>query len=163
MTKDELVQEIIKLHSKFDNVKEYYQSELLADSSVLDKYKKQITKEFFPYGVSGRPGDARAAILRKMISDFTKVAVFEVDVIELILHRVEMAVAFTAAYGDIDMPFYTAAENNFDKVCTLIVKNKLIDKYNERCANMIWKVRDFGWGFFDSLSGIMLHHFENAS
>jgi hypothetical protein len=37
MTKDELVKEVIKLHSKFENVKEYYQSELLGDSSVLRK------------------------------------------------------------------------------------------------------------------------------
>jgi hypothetical protein len=74
-----------------------------------------------------------------------------------------MAVVFKTTYGDVDAPFYTVAENSFDKVCSLIAKNKMADTYRDRCGNMVWQIRGSGWGFFDTLNSIMHQHFENKT
>jgi len=161
LSKEELIKEVEKLNRKFDNVKEYYAAELSEDNSALTaKYKKAIYKEFFPREKSGRPGEARSSVLRKIIADFSKISVFEADIIELILYRVEMAVEFSAEYGDIDEQFYTSAENYFDKVCVLIAKNKLENTYEDRCMQMIYKTRNFGWGFYDTLNDSWFRHCE---
>ena len=161
LSKEELIKEVEKLNSKFANVKEYYESELSEDNSALiAKYKKAIKKEFFPSDKSGVSCEARSSVLRKIISDFSKISVFEVDLIELILYRVEMAIEYTAEYGDVDEQFYTSAENYFAKACVLIAKNKMENTYEERCMKMIYKTRDFGWGFYNTLNDSWFRYCE---
>lgn len=162
LTKAELEKEVEKLYSKFKPVQEYYAMELNAEAGqeLLKKYKSLLLKEYYPNRKSGMPGEARASVARKIVTDFSKVSVFIQDTIELMLYRVELCVEFTSDYGDIDEAFYTSTENAFEKVAKLIKDNKLVDDYKDRCKRLVAKTENFGWGFYDNLSYIYSQYFE---
>ena len=160
LSKDELIKELEKLYGKFKNVKDFYSMELAEDTTgILNKYKEALKKEYFPNTKFGI-GAARASVARKIISDFTKIKVYDIDLIELMLFRVELCVEFTKQFGDINEQFYTSTENAFETVVKLIVKNKLEEGFKERCKNLIHETEDFGWGFYDTLSGIYNQYFN---
>ena len=160
LSKEELAIELEKLYSKFKNVKEYYSMELTEDTSaILSKYKEALKKEYFPNTKFGI-GEARASVARKIISEFTKIKVFDVDLIELMLYRVELCVEFTKKFGDINEQFYTSTENAFEAVAKLIVKNNMEDTFKLRCKFLVDATADFGWGFADAMEYIYYQYFN---
>lgn len=163
LSNEDLIKEVEKLYKNFKNVQEYYGMELSGDTAnFLKKYKEMLLKEYFP-NTKYTIGNARASVAKKIVSDFSKIKVFEVDLIDLMLYRVELCVAFTDAYGDINEQFYTSTENAFDAVVKLIVKNKLQEMFMLRCKEVVDKTADFGWGFHDTLSEIYYQSFERES
>jgi hypothetical protein len=140
--------EILMLFSRFDQVKEYYESTLADSSEILAEYKAKLEKEYFPKRGYGR---AKSSEARKVVSEFKKVAKNEEDVIELILYRVGVMLRFTNAYGDIDMPFYDTLGRAYEEACKLIVKHQLQEKYKTTCKELIKETHNFGWGATDDM------------
>ena len=79
-------------------------------------------------------------------------SIYPKDLIELNLFRVQQAVAFTAAYGDIDMAFYNSTATAFDRTLKLIVQHNYQDEYRIICKELVDKTEDFGWGFNEDLT-----------
>ena len=149
LSKEELIGEFEKLYQKFKEVKTYYDIELSGDTTaIVNEVKKKIKKEYMPERGFGK---ARSAEVKKIISDFARVSIYQRDLIEVILYRVEMAVLFTKKYGDIDMPFYDAAINAFYKAVELIQKEMLESEFKVRCKSIVDSTSWFGWGFHDEL------------
>ncbi|MCU0392149.1 MAG: DUF6155 family protein [Thermoflexibacter sp.] len=149
--------EILMLFSRFDQVREYYESALADSSEILAEYKAKLQKEYFPKRGDGK---ARSSEARKIVSKFKKVAKNVEDVIDLILYRVEMMLAFTNAYGDIDMPFYDTLCRAYEEACKLIVKHNLQEKYKAQCEEMIDKTHNFGWGVTDDMEQTFEEYFK---
>ena len=124
----------------------------------MKEYKKKIDKELNP-SRAFRAGGPKASILRKIISDFKKIAVFQIDVIELILYRVELAIAFSDEFGDIDEPFYNSLENAFKDACKIIEKEKLFGHFAEQLRSVVDSTCDTGWGLHDGMSYIYEDYF----
>jgi len=149
LSKEELIKEFEKLYQKFKEVKTFYDIELSGDTTaIVNDVKKKIKNEYMPDKGYGK---ARSSVAKKLVDDFAKVSIYPKDLVEVNLYRVEMAVGFTKAYGDIDEPFYTSAENAFEKTLKLMVQHKLQDDFKERCLKVIDKTEWFGWGFYDQL------------
>ncbi|HEX7636087.1 MAG TPA: DUF6155 family protein [Noviherbaspirillum sp.] len=93
-TKEELIDEIADLFSRFDMVKDYYQEKSGVEDGgkILEKYKSQITHEFFPARGFGK---ARLSVARKAVIDFRKVSKSKTELADLMLRYVEMGVRFT--------------------------------------------------------------------
>lgn len=95
LSRPELEKEVKKLYSKFKEVKKYYEMEFCEDTTeILNEYKDKIKQEYFPKRGFGK---ARNSVSKKVISDFKKISIFQKDVIELLLYRVEMMIEFTNA------------------------------------------------------------------
>jgi len=149
LEKEELINEVLRLHEKIKAVKDFYEMDLGTDSSsVLNEYKAKIEKHYFP---KRGFGDPKASEIRKLISEFKKIAVFEFDLIDLMLFRVEQAVKFTNAYGDIDESFYSSAENTFDDALKLAKKTGSLEHIRTRALLIIRETQNIGWGFHDTL------------
>lgn len=158
LTKAELTAEILKLFEKIKAVKDYYEMDLGTDTSaVLNEYKAKIERQYFPKRGYGTP---KAAEVRKLISEFKKIAIFEFDVVDLLLFRVEKAVDFTNAYGDIDEAFYTSAENAFDDALKLAKKTATLAAIKERSRQVVLETQNMGWGFYDALFETFTEYFE---
>ncbi len=152
LNEKELIKEVQKLYTKFDDVKKFYDLELSGNTEQLvKKCKAQIKKEYFP---SRGYGQARSSVSRKVITDFKKVSIFQKDVIDLWLYRTEMMLEFTKAYGDIDLAFYNSLATSFASACELIEAEKLKDEYEIYCNELIEMSSDFGWGVYDDLLSI---------
>lgn len=150
LSEEELRAEIIKLHSKFQQVQEHYRMELTSDTAqILNEYKARIEKEYFP---SRGYGKARSGEARKIESDFKKIAVFKKDVIELMLFKVEMMIQYSNKYGDINESFYCTLEKSYDNACKMIYDEKLIPVFGVKCKQLLDLTDDFGWGVHDTMN-----------
>lgn len=145
----ELEKEVKKLYSKFADVKKYYELELGQDTSkVLKEFKDKIRKEYFPKRGFGRASNKES---RRVITEFKKISIFQKDVVELLLCRVETMIEFTSSFGDIDEPFYNSIQSSFNEACKLIKSEKLELEYCGECRRLMNETHDIGWGLYDDL------------
>lgn len=151
--------EVVELFQKFDLVKDYYETKLnpVIDSTTLEKYKDVITQEFFPKRGFGK---ARLSVARRAVNDFKKVSKNPNQIVEIMLHYVDVGCRFTDVYGDIDEPFYSSMENMYESALKFIVKNNLQRQYDERC-HQIAKGATEGWGFRDQLEDLFEEYMAN--
>lgn len=150
LDKKELVEEVLKLYSKFSQVKEFYQMELSDDTKAfVDSYKKKIKAIYFPARGYRYP---RASAIRRLISKFKKVAVFDFDVVDLLLYRVENGIAYSKTFGGIDEAFFTSITSSYDEALKLITKSNLHTEFKDRCRQIVTDAEYMGWGFHTNLS-----------
>jgi len=155
---DDLMSDIVDLFTKLDAVKDYYQMRLGGDSSgeLLAKYKAAIQHEFFP---ARGYGQARLSIARKAITDYKRISPSIEDLVDLMLFYVEMGVAYTNAYGDINEPFYSSMETMYERAVELINKHNMQEQFAVRCTKIVGDTSSIGWGFHDTLAEIYDEHF----
>lgn len=157
LSKEELIEEIMNLSKKFKDVKTYYEMDLggtAQQTLIVNEVKRKLKKEFVPRG-----DHPKAAVLRKLISDFKKISVFPHDVADVLLYRVELAVEFTNQYGDMWEAFYTATENAYEEALKLIKKHGEEAYFKERCREIQRQTADSGWGFGDTMSELTQDYF----
>lgn len=161
-SKEDLIKQAIELFQKNNFVKDYYNLKYDPEEklALLDKYKKAVTNEFFPKRGFGK---ARLSVAKKSISEFKKLAPDSKQIIEIMLHYVEMGVDFTNTYGDIDDNFYMSMEGMYEQVVQLIVKEERVDEFYDRCYDVVTNTSDIGWGFHDALSSIFYECFGNEN
>lgn len=150
-TNAELVEEIAQLYKTFPNVKEYYQSILLDDDSViLEKYKEIIKGEFLMRG--NRFPKMRLSVARKAVTDFKKISRSTHSIADIMVAYVEAGVSCTNEFGDIDEPFYNSMESMYETALKHVVKEHLFDEFGDRLFDIVDDTRGIGWGFHDQLS-----------
>jgi Family of unknown function (DUF6155) len=154
LRKEDLVEEILKLAKKFKEVKNHYEMDLGGQekqAEIVAEFKQKIKKQYFP---TRGYGDPKASEVRKILSDFKKISIFPYDIVDLTLYRVEMAVNFTNAYGDIDEQFYNSTENNYEDALKIIRTNGLEAHFINRCMTIAHNCQNIGWGFGDTMNDL---------
>jgi len=132
LSNEELQEEIIKLFEKFDQVKHFYTAELSNDTQELIlKYKQKIEKEF--QRASARSSNSyRITEINNIIKEFEKVSVFSIDIIELKLYRVELAIKLVKDYHIDDQTYYSSIAGHYQKAIKQINATHLEDYFKER-------------------------------
>ena len=156
LSPEELVGELAKLYKKFKDVQHFYQMEFGGKAGrvvVLDDYKKAVRGQFYS-AASGSKKKPKAAQLRRILSDFKHLAVFQTDMVDLILYRVECAVDYTNDFGGVDLVFYESASNAFAQAVKIIQEEKLEELFMERCQNILMNTAGIGWDFQGMLATI---------
>ena len=76
------------------------------------------------------------------------------------LYLAESACEFTAQWGDMDEPFYTAAWNNFRAALKFIDKHGLLNDFKLRAKQCeIW-ASNCGYGFADDIGDVYLEYYD---
>lgn len=149
LDKTGLEKEVMKLFSKFDNVKQFYELELGEDTAnILNKFKTKIENEYLPARGFGRSSNKAS---KKLVSDFKKISIHQKDVVELLLYRVEVMIEYTTYLGDINESFYNSLLNSFEEACKLIHTEQLKKIFQSKCENLINKTVNIGWGLQDEM------------
>jgi hypothetical protein len=135
MEKEELVDQILTLFTKFKGVNEHFQMEFgESTKAVVDAYKAKVRKVFF----GPRVRFPRLSAAKKIISEFRKVALFEYDMVDLILSRVENSIEFVNGRNYPYENFYRSIESSFAEGLKLIVSGSLEREFKERCEKIVW-------------------------
>jgi hypothetical protein len=111
-----------------------------------------VKNEFFPE--RGEP-KLRLGEAKKTIREFEKITQNVRYSIELKLFYVEMGVAFTNAYGDIDERFYSSIESMYQTVIEMLNdadNREWYQLFGERVEAVVKNTEGIGWGFHDSLA-----------
>lgn len=137
MTEEELRAEMLKLFSKFDQVQGFYAQELMSDSgrkAMLEEYKKKIYNQYWTR--TGNPRSVNNAEVQKIIGEFEKVAVFPIEVIDLLLYHVETITDLANEFGGAPEANYKASSTSFEKALKLMAENKLEAHFKDRCGEI---------------------------
>jgi len=156
LTKEELEKEVEKLYVKFKEVKTYYDIELSGDtSSIVNEIKEKIKKE---YNLDKGYAKGRAAVVKKIIDDFAKISVFPIDLIDIILYRVEWSMKFIKGkledwdYEMVTQATYTSVENAFERALKLIDKHQFHSDFQPRCNEILAYTGKLDWGFSSNMN-----------
>lgn len=135
LEKEELVEQILTLYAKFKGVNEHFQMEFgETTQGVVDAYKGKLRKAFF----GPRVRHPRLSAVRKLVSEFKKVALFDYDVADLLLYRVENSVEFVNGRYYPHEAFYRSIESAFAEALKLIESHRLHDQFRDRCDKIVW-------------------------
>jgi hypothetical protein len=148
----DLIDEIVALYTKYDSVKDFYALQYSASygQELLERYKAIITTEFFPPN-SRRPGSGRIAVARRAVTDYQKLTTHPEHIADLMLHYVEIGVAYTRSYGDINASFYASMERMYAAAINHVVKHDIQAQFFDRLEQIMRRADGTGWGFHENL------------
>lgn len=161
LEKEELIAEIVHLFGKFKMVNEHFQMEYGEDTKeVVNTYKHKIRKAYFSGRRIRRP---KTASVKKLIAEFKKVALFDYDVIDLLLYRVENSIEFAKTYEYMTEAFYKSILSAFAEAIGLIVKVNVWSDFRDRCEKSIWFAGQLNCGLNYSMQEIFDAQFVNKN
>jgi len=133
--KEDIIREVLVLFDKFKNVKEFYTAELTNSANpLLERYKKKITEAYS----SANPKERRTNLnVNKLIKEFKKVGIYEHELADLMLHRVECGVAAFNRNNKRSATFYNCIANSFEDAITIISADNSMDEFRLRINKIL--------------------------
>lgn len=133
--KEDIIKEVILLFNKFQNVKDFYKAELSGDNNpILESYRKKITIAYS----SANPSERRTNMnVNKLISAFRKIVIYNYELIDLLLHRVECGLESFDLNDKRSETFHNSIFNSFQQAYNLILAEDSRDEYMPRIENII--------------------------
>lgn len=148
LDKDKLIDIVGDLYKKNKSVKEYLDFYFNPDERELfNKYQEKVYEAFYPkrgYNLKLKDG-------KQAISDFKKLKPSSDFLADLMLFYVETGVQYTNDFGDIDEGFYSSLEKTYVTALTLMAKENMLDKFEDRAGKVVTETIDIGWGFHENL------------
>ena len=121
-------------------------------SELLEKYKRQLYKIFYPSNIVRAGFSLERAKL--VLSDFSDICGDSRWYGDLALYFAECATDFTMSYGDIDAKFYDALGDAYHKVVIMASENEeLYRLWKDRLEYIYHEFSGFGWGMDDYITG----------
>ncbi|HVA97498.1 MAG TPA: DUF6155 family protein [Bacteroidia bacterium] len=154
--KEDIINEIIRLFDTFKNVKEFYKAELSQEENpVVETYKKKITKAYS----SANPSERRTNLnVNKLITDFKKTNIYSDDLIEILLHRVEVGVEAISRNNKRSETFYKCIISSFKQAILLMDSEITQQKFEQRIAQIIKKSEKGKFAVSEQLADIAINY-----
>jgi len=154
LTKEQIIEQILKIYDLFKPVKEYYDFYMNPNEKALfEKYRNIIINEFYPKGKSTEP-KIRFSVVKKAIADFSSFKPSPKLIGDLMITFVELACKFTHDYGDMWEQFYDSTSNNFERALQFMQKNDMLVDFKLRCEQCLRYAKSCGYGFSDDMREI---------
>jgi hypothetical protein len=135
LEKEELIEEIKKLHAKFEVVRTYYQIDLTGDTTpYLEAARKKIHGIFYLKG--GKPRRPKASRLNKVIKEFEQLSIYKDDLIGLLLFRVEATLRFIDDQRYASEQLEQSTVRAFRTAWQLATDHHLEDKFRQYCTEL---------------------------
>lgn len=133
--KEDIVREVVTLFDKFKNVKEFYTAELTdAANPLLERYKRKITEAY----LSANPKERTTNLnINKLLKEFKKTSIYERDLADLMLHRVECGVAAFRRDNKRSATFYNCIASTFEEAVKVISADNSVTEFKQRIARIL--------------------------
>ena len=154
-TKEQLIEQIIDLATKYKEVKAYYKFHQKPNSQELkNKYIKQIHK-----AIMGSRS-LEIAKIKNAINAFTKLSPNPEDLIEVILFFVSTSGKYLSRFGYINKPFYPAIDTYYKQAAGLINEWGLHKQFLESAYKAIEEFYDLAPHLYNSLNDTYINWIE---
>ncbi len=152
--KEDIIKEIVTLFDKFKNVKEFYAAEL-SDSAnpILEKYKKKIREAYLLMNPKERSTNMN---LNRLITEFKKVSIYDRELADLMLYRVECGVAAFRRNDKRTVTFYNCILSTFEEAVKLIESGGYAEEFRQRIRKVIKDAEAGKYEIAESMSDIAL-------
>lgn len=132
---EELLRLLAEVAKRFPIAKTYLQLEFgMGSEEILQKYKKQLMKEYFP---GSRPGKARGSRANKILKEFDNLVAFPEDSLELRFYQLELVGEYYCYYGYNTDPFINNLTQNWTLFCKLIRKHQAWESYEDKLEQLL--------------------------
>jgi hypothetical protein len=161
LTKDQLIDQILDLYEKNKAVKEFYNFYLNPrnEKELTKKYKKLIRKEFNVE--NPEQGGFKFSVAKRIIFDFKDLQPTSEALADAMLYLPECACEYTYHYGDMDVPFYNGAYNNFVAALKFIAKHDLLDSFKIRVEQCVKWASQCGYGFGEAIADVYYEYYQD--
>jgi hypothetical protein len=133
--KEDIIKEIITLFDKFKNVKEFYAAELTDSTNpLLEKYKKKITDAYSAVNPKERTTNLN---VNRLIYEFKKINIYERELADLMLHRVECGVAALNRNNNRSATFYNCIVNTFEETVKIISADNSGNEFKSKIHKIV--------------------------
>jgi len=151
--KEDIIREVVTLFDKFKNVKEFYSAELTdAANPILEKYKKKITKAYITANPKERTTNMN---VNKLIHEFKKISIYERDLVDLMLHRVECGIDAFKRNTNRSATFYNCIITTFGNALKLISAYNYMDEFSQRVNKIVKNTATGKYGVKERMIKIM--------
>ena len=128
LDESELREELQRLYARFPVLKEYYQMELGDSKKVVDKYKANLRKSFFPGRGRGKRGRSQS---RKIIKKFAEISIHPKDLIELYFYRAELMAEYIAARRVDSEAYHESTVKAFEDASAMAENEVLLEFFGD--------------------------------
>lgn len=133
--KEDIIREVVVLFDTFKNVKEFYTAELSDETNpMLEKYKQKIAKA---YSLKAPKERSTNLNLNKLINEFRKISIYERELADLMLYRVECGIAAFTRNRNRSQTFYHCILNSFEDAITIINGDNYIEEFQKRVTKIL--------------------------
>jgi hypothetical protein len=126
LDEDGLRTELANLYARFPVLREYYTMELTDPKKVIDKYKSDMHKAFFPTRGRGKRGRSQSS---KLIKKFAAISIHPKDLVELNFYRAELMTEYINARRIDSEAFHDSTVKTFAQACEMAEREVLLDYF----------------------------------
>jgi len=133
--KEDIIGEVVVLFDKFKNVREFYASELAGEGNpMLKTYKRKIEEAYNKPNPKERTTNIN---LNKLIKEFKKVSIYDRELADLMLYRVECGIAAIKRDNKRTATFYNCIISTFEDAVKLIIADSSMAEFQTRIDKVI--------------------------
>lgn len=145
LSKEELQSQILELHDRLKEVKDFYKFVFNPQEDLLiEDAKLRISKEYFPVGKRKRP-KKRRSVAQNKIKEFVKLGVDPALILDVMLYNLEIATTFNGEQTIKQEAFYKSMLKSFKEAFSYAKKNGLLKAHLIRFEKIIDAVYDQDW------------------
>jgi hypothetical protein len=137
---EELLRLLTEVARRFPVANMYLTMEFgLENEKILEKYKKELKKEYFPTRGHGK---ARSSKVNRILKEFCLVAAFQEDVLEMRWYQLQLAIEYYISYGHDYEPFLNNLCKNWETFWVLARKEGWWSQYETKFDEVVparWK------------------------
>lgn len=126
LEEEELRAELAKLYARFPILREYYTMELTDPKKVIDKYKADMRKAFFPTRGRGKRGRSQSS---KLIKKFAAISIHPKDLVELHFYRAELMTEYIQERRIDSEALHASTVKIFAQACEMAEREVLLDYF----------------------------------
>ena len=133
--KEDIINEVVVLFDKFKNVKEFYNAELSGEANpMLDRYKKKIS---LTYSLPNPKERSTNINLNRLINEFEKVCIYDRELADLMLYRVECGIVAFTKKPKRTATFYKCIVSTFEDAIKLIISGDYMNDFQTRINKIV--------------------------
>jgi len=150
---EELLRLLSEISRRFPVAKMYLTMEFgLEGTAIIEKYKKEITNEYFPTRGTGK---ARSSRITKILKEFALISAFKEDLVEMYWFQVKSAIGYYQNYQYEYDPFRKNLLKNWKIFIDLAREERSLDSYLPRMEEFFTERFKRYW-LYDELMQILL-------
>lgn len=164
LSEDDLRQELDNLFTSIVEVRNYYKMDLGSDNDrkkLFDKAKKDLLTKYTSKSYR-RPRRPRIQKVNTILTDMSKLSIFDFEMIDLYLFNTEAAVSFMIEYRFASPPLFNTIIKYYNKALLMIQDTVLQSEYEERCQILIDKLSPVP-EIFDEVISEFVNTFGNGN
>lgn len=144
LEKDQILEQIIELYSKFPEVKTYYDFVFNPnEEKLLREAKVKVSNEYFP--TRSKRARLRRSTAQKILKHFITLGVDAFIIADLMLYNIEIAQVYSENNRIKNDTFYKSIHNSFSQSVSFLIERGVLEDFKIRLQKIVDQTFKQNW------------------